>query len=132
MPAIIAEAGGQGILDEEAVALLGRGVGNVLRLLGMLPGEPEPPPPGQRHVGRNSWLRCEREGFWVAAVATGDEVAAGQLLGRVHDLWGDVLEEITAPADGVVLFLTSSAAVAAGGLLVGLGTDLSAREGPAL
>lgn len=34
---------------------------------------------------------------------------------------GTVLETITSPADAVVLFLTSSPAVEAGGLLLGLG-----------
>ncbi len=123
IPAIIAEAGGCGLLDDDAVALLVRGVGNVLRHLEMLPGEPEPAP-GQRTVGSFVWLRCREEGWWDAAVRAGDEVPAGGLLGSVRDLWGDVLEEIHAPSDGVVLFLTSSPAVAAGGLLLGFGAEL--------
>jgi len=36
-----------------------------------------------------------------------------------------VLEEIHAPRDGVVLFLTTSPAVSDNGLLVGLGADLA-------
>ena len=40
MPAIIAEAGGCGLLEEDAVRLLSTGVANALRHLGMLPGEP--------------------------------------------------------------------------------------------
>ena len=120
VPAIIAEAGGRGLLEEAAVRLLVRGVENVLRLLEMLPGEPEPVS-GQRDVRRFEWLRCEHEGWWDAAVAAGDELPGGGLLGRVRDLWGEVLEEVVAPSPGVVLFLTSSPAVAAGGLLAGLG-----------
>jgi len=132
IPAIIAEAGGCGLLSEDAVEMLVRGVDNVLRSLGMLPGEPAPVA-GQRHVERSVWLRCSHEGWWDAAVGAGDEVAAGGLLGRIRDLWGDELEEIHAPADGVVLFLTSSPAVAAGGLLMGFGVGLTSvtlpREG---
>ena len=128
IPAIIAEAGGRGQLEEPAVQLLVDGVGNVLRHLGMLPGEPSPPARPQQRVASFVWLRCEREGWWEAAVDSGDEVAAGAILGRVRDLWGDVLEEIRAPADGVVLFLTTSPAVAADGLLLGLGTGLSPVE----
>ena len=67
IPAIIAEAGGCGLLDEAAVQLLVRGVENVLRSLGMLPGEPEPAA-GQRHVARSEWLRCSVEGWWDADV----------------------------------------------------------------
>ena len=78
-----------------------------------------------RHVGGNVWLRCESQGWWEATVRAGDEVHVDDVLGRVRDLWGDVHEVITAPADGVVLFLTTSAAVEADGLLLGLGTGLT-------
>jgi hypothetical protein len=37
-----------------------------------------------------------------------------------------VHEEIRAPCDGVVLFITTSPAVAADGILLGLGADLTA------
>jgi predicted deacylase len=102
-------------------------VRNVLRHLEMLPGEPEPPPDGQRRVGSFIWLRSSHEGWWDSAVASGDEVAEGQLLGSVRNLWGDVLEEIAAPRDGVILFITTSPAVADDGLLLGLGADLTER-----
>jgi predicted deacylase len=125
IPAIIAEAGGRGQLEEDVVTLLAEGVRNVLRHLGMLPGEPPPPHPDQRTVGSFVWLRCEHEGWWDAAVGSGDEVSEGEPLGRVRDLWGDELETIVAPRDGVVLFVTTSPAVAADGLLLGLGVDLA-------
>jgi len=124
IPATIAEAGGCGLLDEAAVELLVRGVRNVLRSLEMLPGEPESPATAPRHVGASVWLRCEAEGWWESAVRPGQEVPEGGVLGHVRDLWGDVLEEIRAPAPGVVLFQTTSPAVEAGGLLVGFGTEL--------
>jgi predicted deacylase len=123
IPAVIAEAGGCGQLDEEAVAMLVRGVRNALRSLGMLPGEVERTD-GQKLVGAFDWLRCRDVGFWESAVRAGDEVGEGQVLGRVKSLWGDVLEEIHAPRAGVVLFLTTSAAVADDGLLLGLGAEL--------
>jgi predicted deacylase len=123
IPAVIAEAGGCGQLDEEAVAMLVRGVRNALRSLGMLPGEVERTD-GQKLVGAFDWLRCRDAGFWESAVRAGDEVGEGQVLGRVKSLWGDLLEEIHAPRAGVVLFLTTSAAVADDGLLLGLGAEL--------
>jgi predicted deacylase len=126
IPAIIAEAGGRGQLEESAVQLLVDGVRNVCRQLGMLPGEPTPPLLPQRTVSSFIWLRSENEGWWDAAVGSGDEVAEGALLGRVRNLWGDTLEEIHAPRDGVVLFITTSPAVGADGLLLGLGAGLAA------
>jgi predicted deacylase len=76
-------------------------------------------------VGDFVWLRCARAGFWAAAVSTGDEVEEGALLGEVRDLYGDVIEEVRAPAPGVLLFLTTSAAVADDGLLLGLGAEIT-------
>lgn len=125
IPAIIAEAGGRGQLEGDVVAMLAEGVRNVLRHLGMLPGEPSPPRPDLRTVGSFLWLRCELEGWWETAVGAGDEVSEGEPLGHVRDLWGDELETIRAPRDGVILFVTTSPAVAADGLLLGLGIDLA-------
>jgi len=71
------------------------------------------------------WLRCRSAGFWEAAVDAGEEVKEGQLLGRVTTLHGEVGDEIHAPRDGVVLFLTTSAAVSDDGLLLGLGAKLA-------
>jgi len=49
-------------------------------------------------------------------------VSAGQVLGSVSSIDGARTQEvISAPDDGVLLFMTSSPAVAADGLLLGLG-----------
>jgi hypothetical protein len=125
VPSIIAEAGGCGRLEEEAVTMLVEGVRNALRSLEMLPGPVTPPRQEMQFVGAFDWLRCREAGWWEAAVAVGAEVAGGELLGRVKNLYGDVLEELQAPRDGVVLFLTTTAAVSDDGLLLGLGAELS-------
>ena len=125
VPAVIAEAGGCGLLEEEAVGLLTDGVGEALRRLEMLPGEPRPPRDDLRTVDQFVWLRSTAEGWWEPAVSVGADVAESALLGTVKNLYGDVIEEIRAPDDGVPLFITSSPAVAANGLLLGLGADLA-------
>jgi predicted deacylase len=125
IPAIIAEAGGAGRLEPAAVTLLADGVRNVLRELDMLPGPVRPPRADMRLVRAFDWLRCARPGFWEAAVDAGEEVEEGRLLGCVTSLHGETQEEIHAPRAGVVLFLTTSAAVSDDGLLLGLGAELS-------
>jgi predicted deacylase len=125
VPAAIAEVGGCGLLEEDAVQAHLDGLANALRHLAMLPGEQAAPRPDMRTVGRFVWLRCERRGWWEPDVRAGDAVRAGSSLGTVRDLFGDVRERIAAPEDGVVLFVTTSPAVAADGLLLGLGADLA-------
>jgi predicted deacylase len=68
------------------------------------------------------WLHCDRAGWWEPRAQVGEHVGEGQLLGTVSSLDGaTVQEEVRAPADGTLLFLTTSPAVADGGLLLGLG-----------
>jgi predicted deacylase len=118
---VIAEAGGIGQLDPEATRLLAAGTRNALKLLTILDGEPEPP--RSTVLTRFEWLYSEPAGFWVAHRRTGDRVRTGEVLGEIRDLYGDSLQTISAPEDGVILFLTTSAAVKENGLLLGLGCE---------
>jgi uncharacterized protein len=123
VPAITAESGECGLVQEEAVARHVRGLDGVLALLGMagLPaGSAQPAAP--TYLSRFVWMRCAHAGWWAPAVRPGDAVREGQTIGTVSTLDGSqVLETITAPADGVPIFITSSPAVADDGLLLGLG-----------
>jgi predicted deacylase len=123
IPAITAEAGGCGLIEQTAVDLHLRGLDRVLATLGLVDspgagGAPEAPTVLNRFI----WMRSAADGWWQPAVGSGDEVAEGQLLGTVSTLdAGEVLQSIYAPAAGVPMFITSSPAVEADGLLLGLG-----------
>lgn len=122
VPSLIVEDGGAGRLDPASSDRLVDGVRRVLRALGMVAdeGAGEPPTP-QRTLDRFLWVRAGRAGFFRPAVAVGNAVAAGAPLGTVVDMFGAVLDEPRAPADGIVLFLVVSAAMAADGLVCGIG-----------
>jgi uncharacterized protein len=125
IPAIIAEAGGCGLVEQAAVDAHVRGLNRVLALLGMS-ADPAGPPDGAgpppRSLRRFHWLYCQHAGWWQPAEQVGGTVTEGQVLGTVSSLDGtEILETITAPSDGVLMFVTSSPAVAADGLLLGLG-----------
>lgn len=122
VPAVIAEAGGRGLLEESAVRLHLDALQNALRHLGMLPGRATPA--RMLHVGRFVWLRSQAEGWWEPVIEAGDEVETGSRLGVIRDLYGGVSEEVLAPESGVVLFVTTSPAMPAEGLLLGLGVQL--------
>jgi predicted deacylase len=124
IPAIIAEAGGCGMVEPAAVDAHVHGLDRVLALLGMA-GDPAPaadPAGAPVRLDRFLWLRSTSEGWWEPSVRPGEQVAKGQVLGTVSSLDGaQVLQSVTAPAPGVPMFITSSPAVAAEGLLLGLG-----------
>jgi hypothetical protein len=124
IPAITAEAGGCGLVEEHAVRLHIAGLNRVLGALGMTADDDADGPAGPEPagLGRFLWLRGRQAGWWEPAVGPGDTLAAGQVIGTVSNLDGSrTLETIIAPADSVVIFVTSSPAVADDGLLIGLG-----------
>lgn len=124
IPAVVAESGQNGLLDPAAVERHSAGLTNALRHLGVLAGEAVP---GSSLAGRAAvehdgwhWLRTPVAGWWEASVMAGEPVEAGTLLGTVSALLGGVLHKVRAPEAGVPLFVTSSPAVLADGLLLGL------------
>jgi len=133
--AITAEAGGCGLVEPRAVDLHITGLNHVLAWLGVIDGQArgeddQHPSPGAglerpgepTMLSRFIWLRSDAAGWWQPSVRPGDAVAEGQLLGTVSTLDGAaVLQTVRAPVGGVPMFITSSPAVDADGLLLGLG-----------
>ena len=125
-PAVIAEAGGCGQLEEAATTMLVDGVRNVLRHLEMLPGTCDAAARGhaRRRRVRLAALQRTRAGGSRRSLPA-RRSTEGSCSGPSATLYGDVLEEVHAARDGVVLFLTTSPAVADDGLLLGLGAEFS-------
>jgi hypothetical protein len=158
IPAILAEAGGVGQMQEEAVELLANGVVNVMHHLAMIENvehvletakvearmsndktnsKAKKTARGAVATAKASaantaastlltkfeWLYTTRTGVWYPKVAPGDAVTEGEQIGTVGDLFGDTLEEIVSPVDGVVLFLTINPSVFENGLLMGIGAE---------
>jgi uncharacterized protein len=127
IPAILAEAGGVGQLQQDQVELLVNGVKRVMQHLGML--EPDGQALGtsastrSRVLTKFEWLYTKHTGIWYPKIAPGDAVKSGEEIGRVGDLFGDTLEKILSPVDGVILFLTINPSVLEKGLLMGIGCN---------
>ena len=119
IPSFTAESGECGILARDAVERHLRGLRNVLRQLRLLPGDTVAFDRPVEHDGW-IWMRTTDAGWWQPAVATGASVAEGDLLGTVSPVIGGTPTPVIAPAAGVPLFITSSPAVGADGLLLGL------------
>ncbi|UZX04666.1 succinylglutamate desuccinylase [Arthrobacter sp. CDRTa11] len=117
VPAITAEAGGNGILDRQAIATHVRGLRNVAATLGMLPYEVEQAPRQIEHDHGWNWIHTPVGGWWEPLVELGKRAEKGDVLGRVSDLFGDVIHEVKAPEAGILMLITTSPAVAADGLL---------------
>ena len=65
-----------------------------------------------RVVGPRIWSHiAESSGLWMPTATPGVRVTAGEVLGHVRDYFGELLQEVTSPFDGVVLAVTTSMAV---------------------
>jgi len=110
---ILIEAGGGLPPASSTVGRAVSGVENVLRLLGVLPGDVSPTPePRVLHGFRI--VTPSRGGLLEELVSLGDRVEEGQAIARVIDAYGDPIEEILAPAGGVVLTVPVNPAVGTG------------------
>src|SRR5437868_9898563 len=129
VPSILAEAGGVGQMQEDAVALLVQGVVNVMRHLGMIDGDGArqnkksagAKPAGTTVLTNFEWLYANHEGMWYPKVGPGDLVKKAQESGTIGDLFGETLEKIISPVNGVILFLTINPSMLERGLLMGIG-----------
>lgn len=119
VPSMLAEAGENGLLDEESLNFHRRGLFNVMRFLGMLPGKPEPP--GEvKYASTAQALTASRDGLFYPVVQAGDTVEEGQKVGELRDFFGNVIEELRAPHGGFLTYLISSTAVLKDGILMGI------------
>jgi uncharacterized protein len=109
IPAIEPEIGGMEVTLPEHRARYTRGIHNLLRHLGMEPGQPDVPA-RVSDVHREE-LAAPTGGIIRRCVEVGDTVVAGDRIAAITDLLGDPLAEIVAPCDGFVAALRLSSAV---------------------
>ena len=125
IPAFLLEVGGGQPLDPRDIQLQADAVRSFLRAVGVLPGDPTSPP-AHRIVTGYRIVTNSRGGFFEAAVAAGDRVREGSVLGRMFDVHGDLVETLTAPPGAdIVLGVSTYPATPTGGWLLEVGTGLA-------
>lgn len=102
-PSITSEAGDAGRCDPQRMEADTFGILNVMRLLKMLPEPPAPPPSPQLAIVDRKTVFASTHGLCRAHVAVWDAVKAGQVVAEVANFYGDVIETLSAPIDGMVV-----------------------------
>ena len=102
---LLYEGGEAWRFDEDAIRTGVQGIMRVFVMLGLIDPRdqvvPEVPCPAESRS--SAWVRARRSGIAAVDVALGDHVEQGQVMGRLHDSFGNQLGRITAPIDGVVI-----------------------------
>ncbi|MFL6540959.1 MAG: succinylglutamate desuccinylase/aspartoacylase family protein [Chthoniobacterales bacterium] len=122
VPSVLAEAGGVGQLQEDAVQTLVDGVHRVMAHLHMT-NQFLSPAREPTVLTSFDWLYAGHAGMFYPRIAAGDLVEKGQEVGTIGDLFGEQLETVVAPATGRVLFLTINPSVQEKGILMGIGVS---------
>lgn len=99
IPAFMAEVGGGGRIEPDAVAWAERGILAVLHALGIWPDAPPPcPAVSPPTITRRRFLYTDRGGLCVDGAPAGSVVRQGELVCRIVDMLGTV-QEIRAEQD---------------------------------
>ncbi len=117
IPWLYTESPGGGWLNAESAGLYARGVTNVMKVMGILPGAVEAGEPTHHLSGTgdvDGSLTASAAGYLVRDVEALDRVERGDVLGRVLAPDGSVVEEVRSPMDGVVIMMRMSPPVTPG------------------
>jgi predicted deacylase len=114
---ILAEAGSNATLEPEDVAIHVDGIRNVMRHLEMIPGEPDPI--GERLFPVDQFVvSAQRGGLLRLKIGIGDEIATGQEIAEICNLFGEVVERVTSPRAGIARLIWAPKAVNTGDPIV--------------
>lgn len=110
---ILAEAGGNGTLEERDIQIHVAGVRNVLRYLKMIDGDPVMPRP---QVLATDWhnTRTTCSGLMHLKVSVGDELSAGQEVAEIFDVFGRSVERVRVAKGGLAMLVWAHKAVNTG------------------
>jgi predicted deacylase len=100
-PAILAELGEEGRCHPDRLELALRVVRNVMIHTRMLDGTPQLP--RRWTVVAGTYMHSPAGGCFYPTAQAGEMVRQGDTVGIITDLWGDVLETVRAPCDGIVV-----------------------------
>ena len=130
VPSFLVEVGGGQPIQAEHIALQAGAVRSFLRGVGILPGAVTMLP---RYTVLRGYriVTNARGGFFKPAVRPGDAITAGTVLGTITNVFGEVVETMTAPPGSMlVIGMSTYPAWASGGWLFELGTEVSYLERP--
>ena len=120
VPSFTFEIGEGARLEKEVVEVGVKCILNALRYLGMVSGEIKKPRETvvmTRFVG----LRAARGGILHTQVGLGARVVRGDVLARIYSVYGDEVEVIRSPMDGVLVRMTTFPSVSTGERVATLG-----------
>ena len=128
--AITVEVGNPQVLQGDLVGLTVNGVRNIMTRLDMAPAVPPPPSRFETvYCVRSSWIYTDRGGVLEVLPRLASRVSAGDRIALVRNIYGEVIRDLFAPEDGVVIGRSVNPVNQTGSRVVHLGIEGDPLEG---
>lgn len=114
------ESGSSAAPAEASVVRLRESAHCVLTACGSFQGVTTSSPPTPIEFTQTAWARSSRAGFLNLLVRIGDNVREGQVVAKVLDIFGLIVEEVLSPVEGLVFAVRTCAVVDTGDQIVKL------------
>ncbi len=127
IPSIDVEAGGMGIVDDEAVAVIEEGFHRILAHMGIIK-KIYPTPQNQKVIYDRQSIKSPIDGSWVSLKSAGETVSEGELLGYVTNWHGHRVFDARSPKDGMLMLRLSAPPAKAGETLAVVASTRAANK----
>lgn len=109
VPSILAEAGGNGLLDDINTEVHYDGIKNIMIYLNMLENEKIKDSEKRIILNYTGSIKSDSDfGMWYPLTDAGEFVKSGDTVGEIRDYYGEKIKEIKASYDGIVCILKTS------------------------
>jgi len=119
-PSLTIESGKLGRTDAEDVIRIVNGTTNILKHLRMIEGEPalifDPV-----WVTQYTIIQAEKNGLFYPLVHRGQHVQKNELVGYLTDFFGNTIQKVEAPYDGMVLYIIATPPMSQGEPIASIG-----------
>ncbi len=117
---ITLEYGNPQVYQEEMIERGTTGLQNLMKWLGLQPGEATVPP-ARNVCSKSYWLFTQKGGYLELHVDLNEKLTKGQPIGTLRNAFGDIIEEYKAPEDGIVIGKSTNPVNISGGRIIHLG-----------
>ena len=122
IPNITIEVGGGCSLNDGYVGSIERQYKNVIKYMGIMEGQPEIDGE-QIFLNSTAMVRPRHGGILKLNIVNHQRVRKGEVVGVITDFFGNVVEELKSPIDGLIYAFRNAAVVATGQWVVSLGGE---------
>lgn len=121
IPSVTLEIGGQGLRDDRWITGIFKGLTNAMSYLGMNDVRLAPIDKAPIQIREGLILKSEHNGTLKHLVAPAELVLGGSSIANIYDIAGELIQQITAPEDCVIMCLPAGRGVMAGGFVAKVG-----------